>query len=123
MRGPASVAMLMVMSWMRPFLHLRARITLLVATVLALVLVQVSRSECLYSECQGWGSAGTARAIGLALRRAQGQPEAGIRSVDYCLEHKSAPHDAGPADWNSLVRFVETGGSCRARERRPTRAG
>ena len=89
----------------------------------ARVLVKVRRSECLYSECPGWGSAGTARAIGLALRRAQGQPEAGIRSVDYCLEHKSAPHDAGPADWNSLVRFVETGGSCRARERRPTRAG
>ena len=49
----------------------------------ARLLVQVRRSECLYSECPGWGSAGTARAIGLALRLAQGQPEAGIRSVEY----------------------------------------
>ena len=35
----------------------------------ARVLVKVRRSECLYSECPGWGSAGTARAIGLALRK------------------------------------------------------
>ena len=34
----------------------------------ARVLMQVRRSEFLYSECPGWGSAGTARAIGLALR-------------------------------------------------------
>ena len=39
MRGGTRVAMLLSMSWMRPLLHLRARITLLVAMVLVLVLV------------------------------------------------------------------------------------
>ena len=87
------------------------------------MLGQVHRSECPYSECPGWGSAGTARAIGLALPRAQGHPEAEIRSAEYCLEDQSAPNDAEPADRNSLVRFVGTGGSCRARARRPTRTG
>ena len=67
----------------------------------AWVLVQVRRSECLYLECPAgdlWAVPGTARAIGLVLCRAQGQPEAGIRSVEYCLEEQSAQHDAEQAD-------------------------
>ena len=62
---------------------------------------EVRRSECLYLECPAgdlWAVPGTARAIGLVLCRAQGQPEAGIRSVEYCLEEQSAQHDAEQAD-------------------------
>ena len=44
-----------------------------------------AQNRVLHSIFPGWSSEGTARAIGLALCRAQGQSEAGIRSVEYCL--------------------------------------
>ena len=88
----------------------------------ARVTLHVRKSDChRHSE---WGSASTARAVGLALRRALGQPDtSSIRSIQYMLKGKSATQESAPADWNSLVSFIAMGGTCRARVRLPTRAG
>jgi len=72
----------------------------------------------------GWKEGGTAvmtRLVGLALRRALGRPDTHrLHSIEYLAQ---AQTDVVPEDWHALLEFVELGGRCRARVRRPQRAG